>query len=406
MGDVYFRCLGCQQSLVADESGVGVSFSCPHCHTSQSIPKSPPSVPLPTLQVDELAAASSSHASSSSSSDGGPENGPDSGLWVAQERLWKNEHQSAEQAVALVERDQRISALSAECEWLSSQLEVERQRRQALEPELDLARGEWAAAEKRASEYEISFQHTSTNFQQAEALVSELTHQLELVKTERSDAVLALARQHETFAELNLELEQAQAKRNEMEQILSRARGKLEQTTAELATSEAAAEQSAAEAGQVNAALAHVRAELGLAVTERDKLQGLVREDHELSEYVQAKGDRDRFESELKETQARLDGFREKIDSLTAEREGLKRERTELQLKVAALRDAHDDIQLQQDNELLRRMIERLNEELKEAQPDIAKRKRREAPGGLVGGIARAAIARCFVPDADVVEGR
>jgi chromosome segregation ATPase len=191
-----------------------------------------------------------------------------------------------------------------------------------------------------------------------------------------------------------------------MEQILSRARGKLEQTTAELATSEAAAEQSAAEAGQVNAALAHVRAELGLAVTERDKLQGLVREDHELSEYVQAKGDRDRFESELKETQARLDGFREKIDSLTAEREGLKRERTELQLKVAALRDAHDDIQLQQDNELLRRMIERLNEELKEAQPDIAKRKRREAPGGLVGGIARAAIARCFVPDADVVEGR
>ena len=58
----------------------------------------------------------------------------DGGLWVAQERLWQNEHQSAEQAVALIERDQRISALRAESDWLASQLDEERQRRQALEP--------------------------------------------------------------------------------------------------------------------------------------------------------------------------------------------------------------------------------------------------------------------------------
>jgi hypothetical protein len=77
-----------------------------------------------------------------------------------------------------------------------------------------------------------------------------------------------------------------------------------------------------------------------------------------------------------------------------------------LQLKVAALRDAHDDTQLQQDNEVLRRMVERLNEELKQALPDSAKRKRREAPGGVVGGLARAVASRVFVPDGDVAEGR
>jgi chromosome segregation ATPase len=227
-----------------------------------------------------------------------------------------------------------------------------------------------------------------------------------LVKTERSDAVLALARQHEIFAELNLQIENARASRAEMEHILERARGKLDRTSAELDAAEASAEQAAAEAGQLKAAMAHLRAELGLAVAERDKLQGLVRDDHDLSEFLEVKTARDRFESELKETQARLDGFREKIDSLTAEREALKHERTELQLKVAALRDAHDDIQLQQDNELLRRMIERLNDELKELQPGTAKRKRREVPGGVVGGIARAAIARCFVPDPDIAQGR
>ena len=135
-------------------------------------------------------------------------------------------------------------------------------------------------------------------------------------------------------------------------------------------------------------------------------MQAIVREDHDLAEYAEAKAEHEHLEAELRETQARLYGLREKIDSLTAEREVLKRERTELQLKVAALRDAHDDTQLQQDNEVLRRMVERLNEELKEAQPEINKRRRREASGGIVGGIARAVASRVFVPDADVAEGR
>jgi chromosome segregation ATPase len=334
-----------------------------------------------------------------------PQASSDAGLWVAQERLWQNEHQSAEQAIALVERDQRISAIRAECDWLASQLDEERQRRQDLEPEVDLARGGWAAAEKRAAEFEAGYNHASTRLQQAQMAIDDLSHQLEIVKTERSEAVLDLAHQHETLAELNLELNKARAERAEMEQILGRARGDLDRSAAELAAAEAVAEQSAAEAVQLKASLAHLRAELGLAVAERDKLQSLVRDDHDLAAYVDAKTDRDRFEAELRETQARLDGFREKIDSLTAEREALKRERTELQLKVAALRDAHDDTQLQQDNEILRRMVERLNEELKEAQPDITKRKHRAASGG-VGGLARAVAARCLVPDPDVAEGR
>jgi len=131
-----------------------------------------------------------------------------------------------------------------------------------------------------------------------------------------------------------------------------------------------------------------------------------VRDDHDLAEFVAVKTERDRIDTELKETQAREESLAERIESLASERESLKRERTELQLKVAALRDAHDDTQLQQDNEVLRRMVERLNEELKDLQPEIAKRKRRAAPGGVVGGLARAAMARCFVPDADVAEGR
>ncbi len=352
---------------------------------------------LQSLAEDEkLASARLPQASSNS----------DAGLWSAQERLWQNEHQSAEQAIALVERDQRISAMRAECDWLASQLIEERQRRETLEPELDLARGEWAAAEKRANEYENGYQHTSNRLQQAEVEIAELSHQLELVKSERSEAVLNLANQQESLAEMNLELNHARAERAEMEQILGRARTDLERAARELAAAEAASEEASAEAAQLQAALAQVRAELGLAVAQRDKLESLVSEDHELANYVEVRQERDKFEHELKETQTRQATLHEKIESLTEEREALKRERTELQLKVAALRDAHDDTQLQQDNEILRRMVERLNEELKEAQPQISKHRRKAAPGGMMGTFARAVAARCLVADADVAEGQ
>jgi chromosome segregation ATPase len=330
----------------------------------------------------------------------------DGSLWVAQERLWKNQHQSAEQAVALVERDQRISALRAECDWLTSQLDEERLRRAALEPELDLARGGWAAAEKRVGELETGYHHASSRLQEAEIAIAELSHQLELIKTERSEAVLNLANQQETLAELSLELNKARAERTEMEQILGRARSDLDRATRDLTAAEAVAEEATGRAAQLSATAAHLRAELGLAVTERDKLQAIVREDHDLAEYADMKSERDRIEAELREAQARLDGQREKINEITLERDALKRERTDLQLKVAALRDAHDNTQLEQDNEVLRRMVERLNEELKEAHPEIARRRHREASGGVVGGLARAVASRVFVPNADVAEGR
>jgi chromosome segregation ATPase len=399
MGDLHFKCSGCQQSLVADDSGVGVSFRCPHCNTSQIVP---PTSTIPVQGSREGKKPVSVLPSRASSGGGAAQGG---GLWVAQERVRQNEHQSAERAVALIERDQRISALTAERDWLASQLDEERQRRQAIEPELDLARGEWAVAEKRASEFEAGYHQSSTRLQQAEIELRDLSGQLELVKSERSEAVLELAHQHETLAELNLELSKARAECAETEQILGRARADLEHTTNDLAAAEAIAEEAATEADESKALLNRLRSERDNAVEERDKLKALVEGNPGMAEYVDAKFERERVEAELRETQARLDGYCEKIEELTAEREALKRERTELQLRVAALRDAHDDTQLQQDNEILRRMVERLNEELKGVHPDVAKRKRREASGG-VGGLARAVAARYFVPDTDVAEGR
>jgi chromosome segregation ATPase len=336
---------------------------------------------------------------------GAGNNGGNNGeLWGAQERLWQNEHQSAEQAVALVERDQQISAISAERDWLAAQLEEERDRRQTLDPELDMARAEWSAAAKRASDFEAAFHHASERLRGAEMRVEELAHNLEIVKSERSEAVFALAGHQEEFSELKLALDSACAERTEMEQILGRARANLEQTQSELAAAEAENEQSSAEAAQMKAGMAHLRAELGLAIAERDKLQALVREDHELAEYAHVKEERDRLDAELKEAQAHLGGFRERIEALSEERESLKRDRTELQLKVAALRDAHDNSQLEQDNEVLRRMVERLNEELKQLQPEGVRRKKGST--AMLGDIARAAVSRCFVPDPDVAEGR
>ncbi len=174
----------------------------------------------------------------------------------------------------------------------------ERQRRQALEPDLDIARGEWAAAEKRANEFETGYQHAYDRLAQVQMEAAELTRQLESVKSERSEAVLNLAHQQETLAEMNLAVNQARAERAEMEQILGRARTDLERAEQSMAAAESVAEQSAAEASQLKATLAQVRTDLGLAVTQRDKFQALVSEDHDLSDYVEVRAERDQFETE------------------------------------------------------------------------------------------------------------
>jgi chromosome segregation ATPase len=391
MGDLNFRCIGCQQNLVADDSGAGMPFNCPHCNTAQIIPPHATGVPA---EQGELALAAGGKAQAGD------------GLWSAQERLWQNEHQSSEQAIALVEREQRISALKAECEWLAGQLDEERQRRQKLEPELDLARGEWNKAEKRANEFEASHNHASAKLRHAEMYVEELTRQLDAVKGERSEAVMEQATQQESIAELNLHLNKSRGDSAEMEQILARARADLDRAHAEMSAADHAAEEAAAEADQARTALSHLRAEHGLATTERDRLQAMLREDPDLADYAQARTERDHFEQDLREIQGRLDDYKEKIESLTTEREALKKERTDLQLRIAALRDAHDDHQLQQDNEMLRRMVERLNEQIKGGAPEGGGRKRSEGGGGVVGGLARAVVSRVFVPDPDVAEGR
>ncbi len=147
--------------------------------------------------------------------------------------------------------------------------------------------------------------------------------------------------------------------------------------------------------------MANLRNELGRMAHERDKLKALIDQNPDMADFAAARTERDQLDTEVREAQLRLQQAEEKVAGLAGEREGLLQQVTELNLRVAALRDARDGSQLQQDNEILRRMIDRLNEELKLAQPEIARKKRRAAPGGLVTNIARAALARCIVPDPD-----
>src|SRR5205823_13336882 len=115
------------------------------------------------------------------------------------------------------------------------------------------------------------------------------------------------------------------------------------------------------------------------------------------------KAERDRLEKELRDTQVAVSEMREKLDSFHTEREGLKKERMELNLKLAAMRDAHSDSQLREDNETLRRLVERLNEELKERGPAPRKhRKKNGARRNRLAELLRGLFQRCFISDPDV----
>jgi chromosome segregation ATPase len=374
MGDVHFRCVGCRQSLVADATGAGVSFECPHCGAAQTIPTH-------TRVLDMEVQVNSDPAHNSLGS-----NGP---------------HPAAPAGA-----DADIAAMRAEFQWLGTQLDEERARREAMEPDLALARSQWAAAEQRATDFETRFNQAVIHQRDAEIITAELTHQLETAKGERTEAFHTLTRHEQALAETVAQLQKSTAERAELEQILARSKAHIDETTARLTALQATADKSASDLATLQAEHARLRTQLDGALAEHQKVDTLIHQDHDLARFVEVKIERDRLETELLDTQARHRAQLEKAEALTAERDGIKRERTDLQLKIAALRDSQDDTQLQQDNEILRRMVERLNEELKELQPDPARRKRLFPASGTVSGLARAALARCLIPDPDVAEGR
>jgi chromosomal replication initiation ATPase DnaA len=107
-----------------------------------------------------------------------------------------------------------------------------------------------------------------------------------------------------------------------------------------------------------------------------------------------------RTQLELSGTEKVLDEVRRDLATERAERDALRKEKIELELKLAAAREALEGNKLHEDNEVLRALVERLNEELRELGANRRVRPRQSSSiSGSIGDLKRWVVARAFVPE-------
>lgn len=388
MADIRFNCPACAQSLVADTKGAGLAIDCPHCdHTLQ--------IPFPAKEALETRSQKSlakwiNRATSLEEE-----------VAAMRKKLERTEREWSEQRVLFAETTQRLKAAAAENECLQSQLIEEQARRQAIEEDWHAAQAEAAAAQQLLSESENERQQLDLHEQQARMELEHARKHLALVNTERNELLVDAEATKSALVDTLTQLDAARREGQETVAILRRAQSELARAQEQVETLEADYARTAAHLKTSAAELKRAQRTLAATTQERDRLRSDLGQNSELVNFLEVKNERDRLEKELRDMQLADADTREKMESTQAERDALRTEARELKLQLAALRDSHSDAALAQDNEVLRRLVERLNEELKERGPGPAKNRKGE-PASRVGEVARALWARCIVSDPDM----
>ena len=390
MSDVHFNCPACAQPLVVEETGGGLTIGCPHCsHPLQ----------IPYLVRGELEAQESRKLSKWIKRSSELERQ----LYSAQTELAETHRESEQRQIALAETLQELRVLKTEQENTLAEVSAERAGRDSLIAQLRQAQTAAADAGQRLMEISAERDRLDIFAQQLDLELSQKQKQLDVAHAERNSLLVDFAQKSAALADLGAELDLAQGERNELDTILHRVRHELAQSQKQSEELQAENASLSSELVDVRAEFRHLQTSFSVTREERDHLAEAVRLDHELSDLLSAKAARQRVETELRDVQVVLNDTREKLHIAAMERDLLRRETVELQLKLSALRDSASQTELVQDNELLRGIIERLQEELKDRPAPRRRRGKKESSTKSMSAAMRAVWARCFISDPDTI---
>lgn len=334
MGDVQFPCPNCGQVLLADQSAAGMNTDCPHCGATIN-------VPVPD-DADEVSALNY--------------------------RIQALEAQLAEMRTALEEASEGSGSKALLADALQ-QLRRGREEHEALAAERDALQTELDNVTSRLSQTEQTVGSYEGRALQAEGELGRWREQLEATKAERNALAQDAERSGEELSEVRKQLEELQAERMDHQATLTRATKNLESSQQQLQQVQEETDKLEAELGQARIDLSESRQTLSVIQAERDKLAAEVSLDHDLTRFLEMKSAFEEAAKGRDEAVAELSEAREKLGRVTQERDALHKQSVELELKLAATREAVSGTQLQQDNEILRALVERLNQEIKELSP-------------------------------------
>ena len=355
MGELQLSCPRCERSFWAAEKLAGRLMACPHCGGEIRLPGSVG--PDGRVRIDqEVSADWASHGGQ------GPQGHADQGI----------QNQIFALRDALEEKEQAAELAQRELAQAKSVLVESLQQLRKTRNELEKIRSEAEATDKsnsmlnsRLRVAEETVGKTHALLQGAHLEAGEVRKELEQVKTQRNAYLWEAKRLEAALQEANLRMGKLEADRAEVGQVLQRANQNTESLGKEclLLRRELEATQKR---------LASASEELILATTERSELEAergrltqalLASQDAEALQKVE--GRIAGLEQELGNALAESSHWRGKFEIADQERTELKEGNISLRLQLSSARELIAGNRLQEENEQLRAVIERTNEQMR-----------------------------------------
>ncbi len=269
----------------------------------------------------------------------------------------------------------RAAALKAEVEQLTSRLAGAETARSKSDAAFHSASADLIQTRKLIETLQTECSQSATEVGQLTGAIAQLRSELAAVQTAQADATALIERQSAALTESESRSAALQIERDVFEKDLA----------------------------GMKATLAASRKETAALREDYAKLCTEVAKNHDLAESIELRRGNEKLDLELNEARASLAEANQKLEVSERQRSALRDRSVELELKLAATREAFSESQLAQDNEILRRLVERINEELKERSP--APKNAGANPHGILGSVAalsRSLRARSFMARREV----
>lgn len=249
----------------------------------------------------------------------------------------------------------------------------------ALKAEAGQLTSRVAATETARTKSDAAFHEVSADLIKARKLI-------ETLQAECKQSACEAERLSSEIGPIRAEMEAIQKTHSEAAALIERQRSALTENENRNATLQTERDVFEKDLAGVKATLAANRKETAALREEYARLCTEIAQNHDLAESIELRREKEKLDRELQSDRATLADTTQKLEASERQCSALRDRGVELELKLAATREASSESQLAQDNEVLRRLVERINEELKERSPAPAKS--RASLHGLTSSIA------------------
>ncbi len=366
MGDMSFICEHCEQSLVVDESGAGGVIACPQC---EAIIQIPVNEVRPPAERDELTAVRRE-------------------VDDLRRAFTETANEAARSKSLLTDAIQELRRTRQELAYAQAQLELASNAERNTRDELSSLTEAYTSTEEARMRMEAEV-----------SALSHCRHEADTARQERDHLLLHSDAVQSELAAAQIDVAALRRERKELLFKLSGTEHALVETSQRATTAEEENIRLKTQLEALGTQFADTCQALFSSQAECAQLTADLKLNPEVARFVELREAGSKWREDLQQLEETVAAIRGELASAQAERELLRKQKTEAELKLAASRDALDDHRLQEENDVLKALVDRLNEEMKALSRTHRFRSSIDPSLGGMSDIKRWWVSRAFVPE-------